>query len=286
MQIEHRGIQPYKIIDQSNMPLREGGIVTGRVLKLLPEGLVELGIGQQVLTAGTAANLKEGMSYRFIVTELGSQPVLKLLEQQAEPVLKKTQLLELLSKKDSFDATTRDLLTTIGRRTVEEGSGQALKQAILELHQLARDAGSGMERKLSDQLLGQQLVPAGNEQGKGQFLFQVPYFGPFEDVEVRIDAPFEKKEFDPDHARLALYLKLPALGETLLDVLVNERRVSISVYHEEAFVGRFMDDYAVKLTEALAQEGYQLHRFEHVAERRERTPVVLSAEQGRVDYKA
>lgn len=286
MQIEHRGIQPYKIIDQSNMPLREGGIVTGRVLKLLPEGLVELRVGQQVLTAGTAANLKEGMSYRFVVTELGNQPVLKLLEQQAEAVLPKAHLHELLSKKETFDGTTRDLLTSLGRRTVEEGSGQALKQAILELHQLARDAGSGMDRKLSDQLLGQQLVPAGNEQGRGHFLFQVPYFGPFEDVELRLEAPFEKKEFDPDHARLALYLKLPALGETLLDVLVNERRVSISVYHEDAYVGEFMRIYEGQLTDALSKEGYQLHRFEHVAERRERTPVVLSAEQGRVDYKA
>ena len=82
MQIEHRALLPFKIIDSANQPLREGANVIGKVLKLLPDGLMELQVGQRVLTAGTTAELKEGATYRFLVTSTDGQPVLKIVSQE------------------------------------------------------------------------------------------------------------------------------------------------------------------------------------------------------------
>lgn len=294
VQIEHRALLPFKIIDQANMPLREGANVVGKVLKLLPDGLMELQVGQRVLTAGTTADLKEGMSYRFVVTSTEGQPVLKILSEAPQTAAKQVlpSMLESLLRPTSegVPQTTRALLQQLGQRATMEGSGETLKQAIVQLVQLARNAeteGQGtLDRKTSDQILTQQLVQATNEPGRGLFMLQLPQFGPFEDVDVTMEAPFDKKEFNPDHARIAFYLKLPQLGEIAIDLLITDRKMAVSVFHPDQRISAFMDAYQPMMEQRLKEQGYELIRFELVEQTKERVPIDLTRRSGRVDYQA
>nr|WP_236550040.1 hypothetical protein [Exiguobacterium oxidotolerans] len=291
VQIEHRALLPFKIIDQANMPLREGANVVGKVLKLLPDGLMELQVGQRVLTAGTTANLKEGMSYRFVVTSTEGQPVLKILSEAPQTAAKQVlpSMLESLLRpaSEGVPQTTRTILQQLGQRAME-GSGQVLKQTIVELIQLARTAetdGQGsLDRKTSDQILTQQLVQATNEPGRGIFMLQLPQFGPFEDVDVTMEAPFDKKEFNPDHARIAFYLKLPKLGEIAIDLLITDRKMAVSVFHPDQRISAFMATYQPMMEQRLKEQGYELIRFELVEQTKERVPIDLTRRNGRVDY--
>lgn len=290
MQIEHRALLPFKIIDASNQPLREGANVIGKVLKLLPDGLMELQVGQRVLTAGTTAELKEGATYRFIVTSAEGQPVLKIVSQEmASP---KTVTLPVFDRLGQFSTepvpqTTRDLLQQLGQK-VMEGSGPAFKQAIIELVQLARSADGTTEgqldRKTSDQVLAQQVMQATNETGRGVFLFHLPQFGPFEEVDLTMEAPFDQKEFNPDHARIAFYLKLPQLGEIALDLLITDRKIAISVFHPDERVATFMAHYQPAIEQRLQEQGYELIRFEQVEAVKERISFQPTNRDGRVDY--
>ena len=290
MQIEHRALLPFKIIDASNQPLREGANVIGKVLKLLPDGLMELQVGQRVLTAGTTAELKEGATYRFIVTSAEGQPVLKIVSQEmASP---KTVTLPVFDRLGQFSTepvpqTTRDLLQQLGQK-VMEGSGPAFKQAIIELVQLARSADGTTEgqldRKTSDQVLAQQVMQATNETGRGVFLFHLPQVGPFEEVDLTMEAPFDQKEFNPDHARIAFYLKLPQLGEIALDLLITDRKIAISVFHPDEQVATFMAHYQPAIEQRLQEQGYELIRFEQVEAVKERISFQPTNRDGRVDY--
>lgn len=290
MQIEHRALLPFKIIDPTNQPLREGANVIGKVLKLLPDGLMELQVGQRVLTAGTTAELKEGATYRFLVTSTDGQPVLKIVSQETNlpklPALPTFDRIAQLST-ESVPQTTRDLLQQVGQKMLE-GSGPALKQAILDIVQLARQADGTAEgqldRKTSDQVLAQQIVQATNETGRGVFLFQLPQFGPFEEVDVTMEGPFDQKEFNPDHARMAFYLKLPQLGEIALDILITDRKIAISVFHPDERIASFMSYYQPTIEQRLQEQGYDLIRFEQVESEKERIAFQPTDRNGRVDY--
>lgn len=290
MQIEHRALLPFKIIDSANQPLREGANVIGKVLKLLPDGLMELQVGQRVLTAGTTAELKEGATYRFLVTSTDGQPVLKIVSQEtSSPKLPVLPLLDRLAplSAESIPHTTRDVLQQLGQK-VMEGSGTAFKQAIIELVQLARSADGTTEgqldRKTSDQVLAQQVIQATNETGRGIFLFQLPQFGPFEEVDVTMEAPFDQKEFNPDHARIAFYLKLPKVGEIALDLLITDRKIAISVFHPDDRIAAFMSHYQPTIEQRLHEQGYDLIRFEQIEAEKERIPFQPTDRNGRVDY--
>jgi len=290
VQIEHRALLPFKIIDSANQPLREGANVIGKVLKLLPDGLMELQVGQRVLTAGTTAELKEGATYRFLVTSTDGQPVLKIVSQETSspklPVLPTFDRIAPLSA-ESVPQTTRDVLQQLGQK-VMEGSGTAFKQAIIELVQLARSADGTTEgqldRKTSDQVLAQQVIQATNETGRGIFLFQLPQFGPFEEVDVTMEAPFDQKEFNPDHARIAFYLKLPKVGEIALDLLITDRKIAISVFHPDDRIAAFMSHYQPTIEQRLYEQGYDLIRFEQIEAEKERISFQPTDRNGRVDY--
>ncbi|WP_214849723.1 hypothetical protein [Exiguobacterium sp. s193] len=293
MQIEHRALLPFKIIDQANMPLREGANVVGKVLKLLPDGLMELQVGQRVLTAGTTADLKEGMAYRFVVTSTEGQPVLKILSEAPQTAVKQVlpSMLESLLRPsvEGLPQTTRAILQQLGQRATMEGSGETLKQAIVELVQMARNAEEGqgtLDRKTSDQILTQQLIQATNEPGRGLFMLQLPHFGPFEEVDVTMEAPFDKKELNPDHARIAFYLKLPKLGEIAIDLLITDRKMAVSVFHPDQRISAFMATYQPMMEQRLKEQGYELIRFELVEQTKERVPIDLTRRNGRVDYQA
>ncbi len=293
VQIEHRALLPFKIIDQANMPLREGANVVGKVLKLLPDGLMELQVGQRVLTAGTTADLKEGMAYRFVVTSTEGQPVLKILSEAPQTAVKQVlpSMLESLLRPsvEGLPQTTRAILQQLGQRATMEGSGETLKQAIVELVQMARNAEEGqgtLDRKTSDQILTQQLIQATNEPGRGLFMLQLPHFGPFEEVDVTMEAPFDKKELNPDHARIAFYLKLPKLGEIAIDLLITDRKMAVSVFHPDQRISAFMATYQPMMEQRLKEQGYELIRFELVEQTKERVPIDLTRRNGRVDYQA
>ncbi|AFS70852.1 hypothetical protein [Exiguobacterium antarcticum] len=290
MQIEHRALLPFKIIDPTNQPLREGANVIGKVLKLLPDGLMELQVGQRVLTAGTTAELKEGATYRFTVTSAEGQPVLKIVSQEAAPSKAVTlPVFDRLSHfpSESIPQTTRELLQQLGQK-VMDGSGPVLKQTIIELVQLARAADGTTEgqldRKTSDHVLSQQVIQATNETGRGIFLFQLPQFGPFEEVDVTMEAPFDQKEFNPDHARIAFYLKLPKIGEIALDLLITDRKIAISVFHPDERIAMFMSIYQPVIEQRLHDQGYTLIRFEQVESEKERVSFQPTDRNGRVDY--
>nr|WP_251136968.1 hypothetical protein [Exiguobacterium sp. s193] len=275
------------------MPLREGANVVGKVLKLLPDGLMELQVGQRVLTAGTTADLKEGMAYRFVVTSTEGQPVLKILSEAPQTAVKQVlpSMLESLLRPsvEGLPQTTRAILQQLGQRATMEGSGETLKQAIVELVQMARNAEEGqgtLDRKTSDQILTQQLIQATNEPGRGLFMLQLPHFGPFEEVDVTMEAPFDKKELNPDHARIAFYLKLPKLGEIAIDLLITDRKMAVSVFHPDQRISAFMATYQPMMEQRLKEQGYELIRFELVEQTKERVPIDLTRRNGRVDYQA
>jgi len=145
------------------------------------------------------------------------------------------------------------------------GAGETLKQALLSLA-AADDAPAALRetaQQLVQQITGQQLLLAPEK--NGALFSHMTLFIPFQGEDGGTTAQItiqsrrgRKGELDPDNCRLLFDLRMKHLGDTVVDVQVVDRFVSLNLWNDHPAVSRLVESARDEAAEALGRAGYQL----------------------------
>ena len=258
MRIDHQGVLPFKVTEQTSRQLLVGNTIVGKVLQLLPGGEAVMQLPQGMFRVGVNADVKENVTYKMVVTELEPKLVLKVVPQTGEPVqtgkAPVTLLLEQLGRFSKETMQTPESVKAAGRQLLESGAGSDVKQLVGELFKAKGDPKFEQFIRAQETFNALQTPPFVVQS------FHIPHLGPFEQVRFRLEAP-KNEMIDPDHARIVLFLETPRFGETGIDLLVQKRHVTVKVFNEQHDLSGFVNAYEPLLGDALKQNGYELSRF-------------------------
>lgn len=281
MRIDHQGVLPFKVTEQTSRQLLVGNTVVGRVLQLLPGNEAVMQLPQGLFRVGVNADVKENVTYKMVVTELEPKLVLKVVPPSAEPVqagkTPVTLLLEQLGRFSKEMIQTPESVKAMGRQMLESGTGTDVKQLVGELFKAKGDP------KFEQFVRAQETFNAVQTPPFVVQAFHIPHLGPFEQVRFRLEAP-KTEMIDADHARIVLFLETPRFGETGIDLLVQKRHVTVKVFNEQHDLSPFIKAYEPLLDSALQTNGYELSRFSFEV-RQESIPETF-APLGKVDFHA
>ncbi|TCI27451.1 MULTISPECIES: hypothetical protein [unclassified Exiguobacterium] len=279
MRIDHQGVLPFKVTEQTSRQLLVGNTVVGRVLQLLPGNEAVMQLPQGLFRVGVNADVKENVTYKMVVTELEPKLVLKVMPPTAEPAqtgkTPVTLLLEQLGRFSKEAIQTPESVKAMGRQLLESGAGTDVKQLVGELFKAKGDP------KFEQFVRAQETFNAVQTPPFVVQAFHIPQLGPFEQVRFRLEAP-KSEMIDADHARIVLFLETPRFGETGIDLLVQKRHVTVKVFNEQHDLSPFIKAYEPLLGSALKANGYELSRFSFEV-RQESLPETF-APLGKVDF--
>lgn len=143
-----------------------------------------------------------------------------------------------------------------------EAISNSLKPQLLSLMQnneVAQNVKDSAEVLLA-RLNGMQLA-SGEQNHQYQLIMQVPlqFFGKKMDATVQWNGRMmENGKIDANYARILFYLNMETLEETVIDMQVQNRIVTIQVYNENTNLEHFAEPFIKSLKEGLGKHNYHL----------------------------
>ncbi|MEI7027352.1 hypothetical protein [Paenibacillus sp. y28] len=139
----------------------------------------------------------------------------------------------------------------------------SLKSVLLQL-QASDDLPTSFKEQVQSslqQITGQQLLQGGD---RSAMFSHVTLFLPItqpdgsQTAAVHIQSRKGKRgELDAGNCRLLFDLRMNAIGDTLVDVQVVNKMVSLSIHNDHPVLAELMDNFRPEMTEGLARIGYQ-----------------------------
>ncbi|WP_353047711.1 hypothetical protein [Exiguobacterium sp. s13] len=278
LRIDHQGVLPFKVTEQTSRPLLLGNTVVGKVLQLLPGNEAVMQLPQGMFRVGVNANVKENVTYKMVVTDVEPKLVLKVVTQATESLMTAKSPLQVLGEQLARfmrePMQTPESLKNAGKTMLESGSGNDVKTLVGELFKAKG------EPKFEQFVRAQEAFNAAQHPPFVAQAFHIPQLGPFENVQFRLEAP-KRDVIDSDHARIVLFLETPKFGETGIDVLIQKRYVSVRVFNERHDLSQYVSAYEPLLKESLNRVSFELSSFSYEA-KREHVPATF-APLGKVD---
>ncbi|MDT0191267.1 hypothetical protein ACFO4U_02365 [Exiguobacterium profundum] len=278
LRIDHQGVMPFKVTEQTSRPLLLGNTVVGKVLQLLPGNEAVMQLPQGIFRVGVNANVKENVTYKLVVTDVEPKLVLKVVTQATESLMAAKSPLQALGEQLGRlmrePMLTPDSVKAAGKTALESGAGQDVKALVGELFKAKG------EPKFEQFVRAQEAFNASQSPPFVAQAFHIPQLGPFENVQLRLEAP-KRETMDSDHARIVLFLETPRYGETGIDVLIQKRYVSVRVFNEQHDLAPYVRTYEPLLKEGLKKVSFELSSFSYEA-KREHVPATF-APLGKVD---
>ncbi|NME97210.1 hypothetical protein [Aneurinibacillus aneurinilyticus] len=113
------------------------------------------------------------------------------------------------------------------------------------------------------QVTGQQLMMAGpaGDNAFVQVAIQLPAPGQENGENTLIQIESRKKgrgELDPDNCRMFFYLSMRNIGETMLDVSIVNKILSVTIYNNQEGFGDLVRALRASLERSLSEQGYRL----------------------------
>lgn len=161
-----------------------------------------------------------------------------------------------------YEAELRKL--TKGQDVDTTALRQSLKGLLMALSQNSQDGGDTLHQTINHLLQhinGQQLQSLHMDRSFVQLLFTFPLRIQDELRDIRLFWEGKRNKdgnVDPNYCKIAFQLDLPHLNETVLHILVQERRVSVSVYNDHPLAEALIQGHSARLTEKLEAIGYNL----------------------------
>lgn len=151
------------------------------------------------------------------------------------------------------------------QEAVKHAAAETMKSALMtiassdEVPQALRDTA----QQLVSHITGQQLLLSPEK--TGSLFSHVTMFIPMKGADgsqtasVHIQTRRGRKgELDADNCRLLFDLRMKALGDTVVDVQVVDKIVSVNLWNDHPMTGELVESSRTELTEALQKAGYQL----------------------------
>ncbi|MBX0356462.1 hypothetical protein [Halobacillus sp. Nhm2S1] len=126
--------------------------------------------------------------------------------------------------------------------------------------------GSEVKAETANRLInfinGTQLASFSDHSQTLQIALQFPgdFIGALKDVHMNMEGrKNDDGQIDSDYCHVMFYLHLSQLEETIIDLNIVERRVSVVIYNDNPEVEKLFKPYQEKLEEGLANAGYDLN---------------------------
>jgi len=170
----------------------------------------------------------------------------------------------------AFETAMKTMLRNMGFGYEHMLSGKAVEPQLLDqlkpqlLTVIQHPAASAQLKENAEQLIqrlnGVQILSAesGHQQ---QIVMQIPlqFLGRKMDATLNWTGRMkEDGKIDSDYVRVLFYLQLSSLKETVIDMAVQNRVVTINVYNEEEGLTRLAEPFKEALKEGLASVDYRL----------------------------
>ncbi len=217
-----------------------------------------------MLNAGQSAN--EQLFSKLTQLAMNSNsPVFQQMLEQTEQ-----QLAQHLDSK-AFETAIKQTLGNLGlsyeAKLLDKSSdiqqiAQQLKPQLLGL--LQDDSVSSTTKSVAEQVVarmnGMQYL-SGENGPQHQLIMQVPleFFGKKTEATLQWNGRMKKNgKIDSDYARILFYLQLNSLKETVIDMQVQSRVVTVTLYNETAGLTALAEPLKAALKHGLSQHDYQL----------------------------
>lgn len=180
------------------------------------------------------------------------------------------QLAQQLDSK-AFESAIKQTLQNLGlsyeARLIDKSTdiqqiANQLKPQLLGL--LQNDSVSSTTKSMADQVVarmnGMQYL-SGENGPQHQLIMQVPleFFGKKTEATLQWNGRMKKDgKIDADYARILFYLQLSSIQETVIDMQVQSRIVTVTVYNENDHLKALADSLKTTLKMGLSQHNYQL----------------------------
>ncbi|WP_164545570.1 flagellar hook-length control protein FliK [Paenibacillus albus] len=148
---------------------------------------------------------------------------------------------------------------------VKHAASETMKSALMTLAS-ADDVPQALKdtaQQLVSHITGQQLLLSPEK--TGSLFSHVTMFIPMKGADgsqtasVHIQTRRDRKgELDASNCRLLFDLRMKALGDTVVDVQVVDKIVSVNLWNDHPMTGELAESSRPELTEALQRNGYQL----------------------------
>jgi hypothetical protein len=155
-----------------------------------------------------------------------------------------------------------------GEMALAAGNEENVKAALLQVlqHPEADTLPAPLKEHMQQmvhQLTGQQLMLAGNQIDSAfmQIALQLPFPGKENGENAFIQIESRKRGqggIDPENCRLFFYLSMENIGETMLDVSIVNKILSIQLYNNDEHLAGLVRALRVPLEQNLAEQGYRL----------------------------
>ncbi|WP_078430701.1 hypothetical protein [Alkalihalobacterium alkalinitrilicum] len=165
----------------------------------------------------------------------------------------------------------------------EENRGARLKSLLLQLNQL--QLSKEMKEKVGlvlHRLTGQQLLAQEQQGPIQQTVLQIPL--QLGDWQTEMTVQWEGRKstngkIDPDHCRILFYLNLTQLQETIIDVHIQKKVLSVQVFNEHEKPNGLIHALLPLLKKKLSEMGYTLSSIKWVQFQEQKILKANSAQQ-------
>ncbi|MBO8171048.1 MAG: flagellar hook-length control protein FliK [Bacillaceae bacterium] len=204
-----------------------------------------------------------------VASHSGKEPVIKSFYQELGMEHEKNLLrMSMLQMGEPTGETGRMQLQT------DPHMKENVKHLLLKLVQSDADIPVSLRessQNLLNHITGQQLMMhQSQDQAIIQLLLQIPFFfGDGNQATVQMESRQTKNGgVDPENCRMLFHLDMEHLGETVMDVQIVNKQVTMKIYteHDQEQASRIENlirDEQKALEENLKKEGYQLVSIQH-----------------------
>ncbi|WLR46962.1 hypothetical protein LC065_15650 [Halobacillus litoralis] len=156
-----------------------------------------------------------------------------------------------------------DLLSSSSKLTDASAQTEnSLKSLLLKGLTEGSEVKAETANRLINLINGTQLASYSDNSETLQIALQFPgdFIGALKDVHMNMEGrKNDDGQIDSDYCHVMFYLHLSQLEETIIDLNIVERRVSIVVYNENPELEKLFQPYQKKLEEGLENVGYKLN---------------------------
>ncbi|KIL44869.1 hypothetical protein [Jeotgalibacillus soli] len=257
------------------MPLNE--LKTNVLMDLLSQRGSNQAMTQQLFTnALKSIQLKNSMAMPN-----SAESLLLSLSNQAENTMSQQfngKMIESMMRQ-VFDSMGIDYEAKLARMSLPlEKITESLKPQLLGLinDPLVSDQTKDAAESILLKFNGQQLLSSENGPFQ-QIIYQLPFSFLGQQIDMTMQWTGHKRKngkLDPDHARVLFYLNLSALSETVIDMQVQNRIISINIYNQADNLKELAEPFTPILKKNLEKMKYQLSSVQFISTKEIEAPII------------
>ncbi|SFK26478.1 hypothetical protein SAMN04487936_11023 [Halobacillus dabanensis] len=146
-----------------------------------------------------------------------------------------------------------------GKHTIDQEN--SIKTFLLQTLSDSSEIRPETAKRLLQYINGIQLASHSEDAQSLQLSIQLPggIIGALSDVEMNMEGRKSKDgDIDPDFCHILFYLELSHLKETVIDMNIIDRRVSVHIFNDHTHLEKLFEPYKSSLDEGLDKIGYEL----------------------------